>query len=310
MATAVDIAKVIYEVPDLPLMEQTLRDFGLFTVERSDRALYMRGTGTQHHIHETRLGPAARFVGAAIEVSSREDLDELAGFPGSSPVQANDEPGGGWVVRMTMPDGFEINAVWGRERPEPLPLRAPNPFNTGEVKPRVNGSIRVRREPSPVIRLGHFVLHVSSHDESVAWLRERFGMLPSDHFAPPGEQGPIVGTFLRCNRGKELVDHHCMLILQADVVTVHHSSFEVQDLDAIMGAHDYLAAKNWRLDCGVGRHLLGSQVFDYWKDPFGFRIEHYTDGDVVDADHKPTVFNGTAGETTQWGMEPPPDFFM
>ncbi|HLU18766.1 MAG TPA: VOC family protein, partial [Pusillimonas sp.] len=130
------------------------------------------------------------------------------------------------------------------------------------------------------------------------------------YFAPPGQQSPIVGTFLRCNLGKQLVDHHCMLVLQSDRVTVHHTSYEVQDLDAIMSAHDYLASKQWKLDCGVGRHLLGSQVFDYWKDPFGFRIEHYTDGDVVDADYKPSIFNGTAQETTQWGMEPPSDFFM
>lgn len=310
MAKAVDLAKVVYQVPDLALMEQTLVDFGLTLVQRDENRLFMRGTGTQHHIHETRLGPEARFIGASFEVSSREDLDELAALPGSSAVLANDEPGGGWIVRMTMPDGFEVNAIWGRERAQELPLRAPNPFNAGHAKTRVNASIRVAREPSPVIRVGHFVLHVSSHDESVAWLQQRFGLLPSDYFAPPGQQSPIVGTFLRCNLGEQLVDHHSMLVLQADRVTVHHTSYEVQDLDAIMSAHDYLESKNWKLDCGVGRHLLGSQVFDYWKDPFGFRIEHYTDGDVVDASYKPTIFNGTAQETTQWGMEPPSDFFM
>ena len=309
MATAIDVAKVIYEVPDLPLMEQALTDFGLSTVQKSSNALYMRGTGAQHHIHETRLGPTPRFVGAAIQVASREDLDELAGLPGSSPVSANADPGGGWVVHMPMPDGFKISAVWGREPATPLPTRAPNPFNAAHAKARNNASIRVQREPCPVMRLGHFVLHVSNHDESVAWLQQRFGFLPSDYFAPPGRQAPIVGTFLRCNQGSKLVDHHCMLVLQSETVGVHHSSYEVQDLDAIMSAHDYLQAKGWTLDCGVGRHLLGSQVFDYWKDPFGFRIEHYTDGDVVDADHQPTLFNGTAGETTQWGMEPPPDFF-
>lgn len=309
MATAIDLAKVIYQVPDLELMKTTLLDFGLVLAEQGDQALYMRGTGTQHHIHETRLGGEARFVGAAIQVAERADLDELAGMPGSSPVLANNDPGGGWVVRMTMPDGFEISAVWGREEARALPLRVPNPFNSGHSKERFNESIRVRSEPSPVIRLGHFVLRVSNHDESVAWLQERFGMLPSDHFAPPGETGPIGGTFLRFNRGKKPVDHHSILILQSDAVDVHHSSYEVQDMDAIMCAHDYLRSKNWKLDCGVGRHLLGSQVFDYWKDVFGFRIEHYTDGDVVDADHRAGLFNGTAGETTQWGMEPPSDFF-
>lgn len=38
---------------------------------------------------------------------------------------------------------------------------------------------------------------------------------------------------------------------------------------------------------GVRRHLLGSQIFDYWYDPSGFTIEHYTDGDVVNEDNTP-----------------------
>jgi catechol-2,3-dioxygenase len=105
------------------------------------------------------------------------------------------------------------------------------------------------------------------------------------------------------------VDHHCLLVLQAEHVGVHHISFEMQDLDHVMAAHDHLLARGWQLDCGVGRHLLGSQIYDYWRDPAGFRVEHYTDGDVVNHEHQPTVFSGTADETTQWGMPPSKEFF-
>ena len=158
-------------------------------------------------------------------------------------------------------------------------------------------------------RLGHFVLHVTDHDASVAWLRQRFGLLPSDFLAVPGEPDQIIGSFLRVNRGDELVDHHCMLVLGADSAGVHHCSFEVENIDAVMTAHDYLLERGYTLDCGVGRHLLGSQIFDYWRDPFGFRIVHYTDGDVVNQSHRPAVFAGTADETTQWGAKPSKDFF-
>ena len=34
---------------------------------------------------------------------------------------------------------------------------------------------------------------------------------------------------------------------------------------------------------GVGRHLLGSQMYDYWRDTHGFTHEHWTDGDLLDA---------------------------
>ncbi|WP_322061849.1 VOC family protein [Paraburkholderia sp. J63] len=309
MATAIDIAQVTYEAPDLALMERFMTDFGLTRTAGNERVLYMRGAGHQHHLHVTRRAAAPRFVGASLEVSSRADLDELALFPGSSPVTASDEPGGGWFVRMTMPDGFVIDAIWGRSHAEPLTVREPNALNDRTRKPRVNGWVRVQRGPCEALRLGHFVLHVSDHDVSVEWLTERFKLLKSDHFGAPDESGPIYGTFLRFDRGATLVDHHAILVLQSERVGVHHCSFEVNDLDAVMGAHDYLLAQGWRLDVGVGRHLMGSQIFDYWKDPFGFRVEHYTDGDVVDAAHQPGVFRGTAGETTQWGMEPPAEFF-
>jgi catechol 2,3-dioxygenase-like lactoylglutathione lyase family enzyme len=309
MATAIDIAQVTYEAPDLALMERFMTDFGLTRTAGDAHTLYMRGAGHQHHLHVTRAAPSPRFVGASLEVSSREDLDGLAALPGASPVTASDAPGGGWYVRMTMPDGFEIDAIWGRAQAQAQLLREPIALNDRVRKPRVGSSVRVKREPCEALRLGHFVLHVSDHDASVKGLAERFGMLPSDYFGAAGDDGPVYGTFLRFNRGERLVDHHAILVLQSDRVGVHHCSFEVNDLDAVMSAHDYLLAQGWKLDVGVGRHLMGSQIFDYWKDPFGFRVEHYTDGDVVDVTFQPNVFRGTAGETTQWGMEPPAEFF-
>ena len=126
MATAIDAAQVTYEAPDLDLMEQFLTAFGMTKVEGSDEnVLYMRGTGPQHHIHVTRKAPKQRFVGASIEVATLADLEELAAKPGSSPVQPSTEPGGGHEVVMTMPDGFELKAVWGRTKHDPLPDRAP-----------------------------------------------------------------------------------------------------------------------------------------------------------------------------------------
>ena len=311
MSTAISVAQVTYAAPDLQLMETFLTDFGMAKVEGSDEnALYMRGSGPQHHIHVTHRSDKQRFIGATIEVASRADLDELATLPGSSVVQPSNEPGGGHEVVMHTPDGVELKALWGRVSAEPLPVRDPFVLNTAKDKKRINDSVRLSVSPCDVVGLGHFVLHVSDHDQTIAWLLERFNLLESDYFVPPGEDGPIVGTFLRLDLGETLVDHHFLLVLQSDWVGVHHSSFEVTDIDAVMAAHDYLLQQGYQLDVGVGRHLLGSQIFDYWKDPFGFRIEHYTDGDVVDASFKPSKFNGTASDTTQWGTRPPLEFFQ
>ena len=270
----------------------------------------MRGIGSQHHIHVTHKADAAKFIGATFEVSSKEDLEELAQFDGSSNVQASTEIGGGFEVIMMMPDGFQIKASWGRDKMQVLPSRNAHKFNNIDQKDRVNHSVRIQRQACDAIRLGHFVLHVTNHDESVKWLFDRFNFLPSDYFVPPGEEDPIVGTFIRLNLGEQLVDHHFLLVLQSVGVGVHHCSFEVADLDAVMSSHEFLLKKGYQLDVGVGRHMLGSQIYDYWKDPFGFRVEHYTDGDTVNSDFKPSKFNGTACDTTQWGMEPPIEFFQ
>ena len=45
---------------------------------------------------------------------------------------------------------------------------------------------------------------------------------------------------------------------------VHHSSFEVHDFDIQALGHQWLREKDYDLVWGVGRHVMGSQIFDYW----------------------------------------------
>lgn len=309
MVKARDVAYVVYQVTDLDAMQVFMQDFGLAIALRTDEALYMRGAAASPYCHVTLRGGENRFVGAGIFVDTREDLETLSKKEGASPIEAIDAPGGGYRVRMTTPDGVLIDAVWGQKEVARLSNRDPNPFNSAFEKQRQNFSLRPKREPGLVERLGHFVLRVSNHDESVAWFQQRFGLLPTDYMCVPGNPDHVIGTFLRMDRGETLVDHHSMLIVEAEEQGVHHCSFEMLDLDAVMGAHDYLDRKGYRLDVGVGRHLIGSQIFDYWRDPFGFRVEHYTDGDAVNAGYKPEKFAGSADETTQWGMDPNKEFF-
>lgn len=301
---------VRYQVPDLERVEAFLRDFGMQTVVRDDGQLFMRGSGTMPYIYSAVLGTDARFLGAGFHVASQAELERLATLPGSSAVETlAGTPGGGVRVRMRMADGFEIDAVHGFTPASPIDSRDAISLNTAHTKQRINQFVRIGQTAVPVTKLGHFVLHVLDHHGAVNWLRERFGLIPSDYMGPPGDPAQAVGTFLRVDRGQELVDHHCLLILGTPQPGVHHCSFEVEDVDAVMAGHDYLLARGHLLDCGVGRHLLGSQIFDYWRDPFGFRIEHYTDGDMVNHLHQPRIFSGTADETTQWGARPPKDFF-
>lgn len=78
------------------------------------------------------------------------------------------------------------------------------------------------------------------------------------------------------------MDHHTFFFFEGPKFHVHHSSFETHDFDAQVLGHDWLRHRGYKNCWGVGRHIMGSQIFDYWFDPSGFIMEHYVDGDLLD----------------------------
>ena len=65
---------------------------------------------------------------------------------------------------------------------------------------------------------------------------------------------------------------------------VHHCFFEVNDYDTERLGPQWLAAKEYKSIWDISRHILGSQIFDYWWDTTGSMVEHYADGDLVNKD--------------------------
>ena len=78
-----DIAYGRLRAPDLDVMEEFLIEFGMVRAERTNDALYMRGTDPDHHIHVTEKGEAG-FVGLAYHAASEDDLERIADAPGAS----------------------------------------------------------------------------------------------------------------------------------------------------------------------------------------------------------------------------------
>lgn len=304
------VAYTAYQAPDLDVMERFLVDFGMMRSARTDTGLFMRGTGAAHHIHVTRLGDEPKFLGGAFTVESREELEKAARIPGATAVEPILDPGGGFRVTLTTPNGHSIWIEHGAATVVAQPIRRSYRMNFASEHLRFNGTVRQRAEATPVLRIGHFVLWVKDAVAEVDWFRKYFRLVPSDYICAPGDPDPIIkGTFLRYDEGKEYVEHHCILVNESKNFGCHHSSYEVLDLDAVIAGHEHLASKGWKLDAGYGRHYLGSLIYDYWLDPFGNRIEHYTDTDLVNDEYEPVYFVGQAHETTQWGMAPPPSFF-
>jgi catechol 2,3-dioxygenase-like lactoylglutathione lyase family enzyme len=294
-----DISYVRFAAPDLDVMERFIRDFGLLTHVREGDVLYARGSDAEPYLHVTELGDAG-LRAVAFEVASADELRVAATLDGASPIQKIDAPGGGQLVRFTDPDGYTIEIVHGREELAPLPLKGPAPVNRGSDRQRHGQLHRVAAGPARVKRLGHAVLRVSDFRRSEAWYKSRFGFLSSDEVYL-GDRDNVITSFMRCDRGEAYTDHHTLLCVGVGEVGFDHAAFEVEDLDDVMAGHDHLKRAGYDHHVGVGRHVLGSQIFDYWRDPWGHVLEHFTDGDLLNARHETGVHDPGAALGTQWG---------
>lgn len=295
-----DIAHVRFAAPDLDAMRAFLADFGLSCFEQGGR-LYGKGSDGRPFLHVTEPG-AAGFLAVGLRAASIADLHRLAAHEGVMAEPLN-EPGGGLVVRLTDPDGYRVEVVAGQACENPAACAAPQ-FNSAAEKPRQRAAIRLDPAPAHVRRIGHAVLKVSDFRASERWWKERFGFLTSDEI----EAAPNVplGAFMRCDRGDAPSDHHTIFLAQLPgKLGLLHAAFEVESLDDLMCGHAWLKARARQAAWGVGRHIMGSQIFDYWKDPFGNELEHWTDGDLFTADDPPQTQTMQALLAVQWGSPHP-----
>lgn len=306
-----DIAHVRYSAPDLAAMRGFLEDFGMACFGAGGR-LYGRGSDGRPFVHVTEPGEA-RFLAVGFRADMVADLERLAQSEGAA-VENLDEPGGGKIVRLTDPDGYRVEVVAGQAKAAPGALPADQPVNTAAAKPRFRTPVRLDPTPAHVKRIGHAVLKVRDFRASEKWYKDRFGFLTSDE-VEAAKDVPL-GAFMRCDRGDKPADHHTLFLAQLPgELGILHAAFEVANLDDLMLGHQHLKSRKREAAWGVGRHIMGSQVFDYWKDPFGNELEHWTDGDLFTAKDPPQTMPMSALLAVQWGsphpmfagkMPPPP----
>lgn len=303
MIRATDVAYVRFNAPDLSDMECFLHEFGMITVSRSDTMLYARGTDPRAFAHVTTLG-APGFAGVGFYAENVDDLTKLAAANGVA-VEDHDAPGGGKIVRLRDPDGHLVEVVAGQTAPAALPvLRHHLIHNDGEGTPRKGNVLRIAPGPSQVKRLGHCVLNVTDFRVSEAWYKSNLGFVTSDEINLAPDMP--LGAFLRCDRGACHVDHHTLFLVGTGAPGFNHAAFEVANMDDLMAGHQHLTDKARHHEWGVGRHLLGSQIFDYWRDPWGHTVEHWTDGDLFNNETPPNVRPLDDLIANQWGPAAPP----
>jgi catechol 2,3-dioxygenase-like lactoylglutathione lyase family enzyme len=302
---------LVLETPELDVAEGFWGDFGLLPSAKTREALYLRSASSAHHVLKVVRGVRSRLAALALHVEADLDLRKLASLPEASPIQPIDEPGGGRRVCLSAPGGLTIDAVHEIEELAPLDTRASLPSNVAGEVARPGQPVRLAPAPSEVLRLGHAAIETAQPVALILWLMRTFGMIVSDyqHLDGDASSTPIV-SFMRCDRGATLTDHHTLAVAVGPQMGLAHVAFEVRDVDEIGRGGALLRSRGYRHAWGIGRHVLGSQLFDYWRSPDGILAEHYSDGDVFDASAPTGRLPFRGSNLAQWGERPPRDFAL
>jgi catechol 2,3-dioxygenase-like lactoylglutathione lyase family enzyme len=299
------LAWLEFEKPDLARAERFLVDFGFTAVDRTPETLVLRGrwAGTAGLV--VRHGVSSRFIGPTFTADARADLDRLARAAGSVVTPHR----GGHAVELSDPSGFPVRVVHGVPELPALPEREPLAFNFGPHAVRANGTQRAARQAAQIQRLGHVVLGTTRFSASLDWYLDNLGMIVSDFLYLDGqrERGPSM-AFIRCDQGSVPCDHHTLAMALQPQTGYLHSAYQLTDLDEVAAGGEYLRERDYQHAWGIGRHIQGSQIFDYWRDPDRLMFEHYTDGDVFDCSIEPGWAPMSVSGLAQWGPKATADF--
>jgi Glyoxalase/Bleomycin resistance protein/Dioxygenase superfamily len=303
-----DLAWLEFEKPDLSRAEAFAHAFGFATVLRTDSELQLRGTDAGAPCVIIRRGATTRFRGMAFTAQEDADLLRLANATGAQALPLSDTIGG-LSVDLLDPSGIPVHVVAGTHKLDALPAQTPHTFNFGADLNRVNATQRPPRAPATVERLGHVVLQSTKYLTALNWYLDTLGMIVSDFQFFPGQRdrGPAF-SFIRCDRGSTPADHHTVALGLGPTNRYLHSAYQVCDLDALAAGGEYLKDLGYQRSWGIGRHIQGSQIFDYWRDPDGFIVEHFADGDMFDCTLEPGWAPLTASGLAQWGPRATKDF--
>ena len=301
-----DLATLEFAGPDSDRAWAFFTAFGLSGSREADGTLLFSAEAGAPVAVIYRPAPRAAFVGPTFAVRESADLDRLADRTGAASPAPLDLPGAPRGVTLTDPNGIAVKVAFFEDWRELPCCGQAIATNRGDDRPRVNRTVRPDRCASRVLRLGHMVLGTPNWEATARFYIDTFGLIPSDVQALPDGRPAIA--FLRCDRGDLPADHHTFVVGRLPVLDFEHAAFEVPDLDTVGMGGEVLREGGFRRAWGIGRHILGSQIFDYWYGPDGRKFEHFADGDLFDA-ASPTQYSAmSAAGLAQWGPPLPAAF--
>jgi catechol 2,3-dioxygenase-like lactoylglutathione lyase family enzyme len=104
-------------------------------------------------------------------------------------------------------------------------------------------------------------------------------------------------------------DHHLVAYAKSHAPGLHHSSWDVGSIDEVGCGAEQMRAAGFDRGWGMGRHVLGSNYFQYVRDPWGSYAEYSFDIDFVPHDLEwPAADHPPHDSLYVWGPAVPEDF--
>ena len=291
------VDRFVYTVPDLAVAQKFYQTFGLDVRQQDGRLdLYTFGHphcwasifqgGERKQLQYVRYG-----IFAEDEVEFRSRVARLG--IGMEPHALGDKQG----IWLRDPDGIATQLV---VTPKVSPSAKTIPHPPSTVAPG-QGAAPSRSKVAGVRPryLSHILRFSPDVTRMIAFCRDLLGLRLSDH------SGEII-AFIHTPHGS---DHHLIAFAKSHAPGLHHSSWDVGSIDEVGAGAEQMRNAGWGKGWGVGRHVLGSNYFNYVQDPWGSFCEYSCGIDFVPpeldwlaADHPP------ADSLYVWGPPVPADF--
>jgi catechol 2,3-dioxygenase-like lactoylglutathione lyase family enzyme len=275
----------------VPNVEDTCRYYAEFGLARNGNCFSTSDGGEQLRIIDS---PTRRLIELCIGANDPDDLDRVTERLTRLGVTVQREPASVSAVEVHSGARVVIKVLPQISQG----LAAMGPYNGPDNAERQNhrAPAVLREKPIRPRKLGHVVLGTPDAEASRSFFEEGVGFKVSDEVRG-------LAAFMRCS-----TDHHNLLLQPSPVPFLHHTSWQVDDVDEVgRGAMRMLEGHPERHVWGLGRHFIGSNFFWYLRDPAGNFSEYYSDMDTITDDQlwTPGTWEPSLRALYAWGPDVP-----
>ena len=284
------VAHGIMRVQDLSRELEFYREvIGLHEIGKANGIVYL-GCGADNNYDLALTEGGTGIKQFALQVHNEDDLayyeKNLSNAGVKTQRVSNAEPGEKVALQFQLPSGHSMELVVVEDRPHYL-------------HPVVN------RKPSRGIApldADHITLNAKDVNGLAGFLRDVLEFSIADVFEP------VAGVWGAAWTHAGDFHHDVAIVGTPEDTTLHHYAFLVAGIDEMKRAADVLGQHGYKVETGPGRHSVGGNLYTYFLDPSGNRIELSAEMPRADKNIELNAWNDFPTAFSAWGAFPPESF--